>query len=284
MGTFFVYGIAIGLAYTAGQQVGRYFHEQQEPAKSGHNFAERESSAEYQYLAQHPMVQALRRDPNYTESAYSEMVPKYHHKTMVTLGTLSGAGLLTVEPLVFSSKDRKSMYIFYHVGDKALHHTKHHDQGNTTTTTTTTTQNNKNIGSVFESLTVNWLPSWAHNYYTQLVQGMTTITNPLPVVHTGLMTTLMDEGLSRCAFPSLPSKYGVTASLQLDFERPLPPNSFIVLRAQATKNEGRKSWAEGTLELLTDQSSTTTASLPLVEGRVLMVEPKWAKYVVWLFK
>ncbi|ANB15593.1 hypothetical protein AWJ20_3224 [Sugiyamaella lignohabitans] len=180
------------------------------------------------------MVQQLRNDPRYVESHYFDAIPAYHQDVMVTSGKLSGRGLITVEPLVFTSKasssaeDGQEMYVFYHVGDRIMHHQR-------------------------------------------------------DSVHTGLLATLMDEGLSRCAFSRLPSKYGVTASLELDYKAPLPANSYIVLRAKNTDAKQRKSWAQGSLEVLDSSCTLEKHGEVIVEGSVLMIEPKWAKYIVWLF-
>lgn len=67
------------------------------------------------------------------------------------------------------------------------------------------------------------------------------------LVHGGLLATLMDEGLARCCFESLPNKVGVTASLKVDYRLPCPAEGFVVLRARTTKTEGRKAWTVGKL-------------------------------------
>lgn len=40
------------------------------------------------------------------------------------------------------------------------------------------------------------------------------------IVHGGLLSTLLDEGLARPAFFALPAKLGVTANLNVDFKSP----------------------------------------------------------------
>lgn len=101
------------------------------------------------------------------------------------------------------------------------------------------------------------------------------------VVHGGLLATLMDEGLSRCSFPSLPNGYGVTAQLDLSYKQPVPENSFLVLHAQVEEAKGRRVTVEGRLRTL---EPILLKSKVLVEGKVVMVEPRWAKYFIWLLK
>jgi acyl-coenzyme A thioesterase PaaI-like protein len=191
-----------------------------------HNHKFLEYTPEYQFMHNHPFIRSLRADGHYVESRYCDVIPKYHQGFMVTSNQLSGPGLLTVEPLVFTAKDNSTMYVIYHVGDRVRHHRK---------------------GD--------------------------------PSVHNGFIATLMDEGLSRCAFSHLPHKYGVTASLDLSFEAPLRPDSYLVLKAASTGSKGRKAWAEGTLCVL---DSVAPAEC-VCRGKVIMVEPKWAKYFTWLF-
>lgn len=100
------------------------------------------------------------------------------------------------------------------------------------------------------------------------------------IVHGGLLATLMDEGLTRCGFPFLPSKYGVTASLNLNYRAPVRSNSYIVLVAGVEEVKGRKVVVKGRMETLPETGTPIT----LVEADVVMVEPKWAKYVTWLFR
>lgn len=100
------------------------------------------------------------------------------------------------------------------------------------------------------------------------------------IVHGGLLATLMDEGLTRCGFPFLPAKYGVTASLNLNYRAPVRSNSYIVLESEVEEAKGRKVSVKGKLESLPESGLPVT----LVEGDVVLVEPKWARYVTWLFR
>ena len=94
------------------------------------------------------------------------------------------------------------------------------------------------------------------------------------MVHGGLLATLLDEGLARCCFPALPSKIGMTANLTVNYRRPSPAGSFVVLRARTVKVDGRKAWVEGRIETL---ASNGEPPVVLVEATALMVEPKHAK-------
>lgn len=93
------------------------------------------------------------------------------------------------------------------------------------------------------------------------------------IVHGGLLATMLDEGLARACFPALPNKVGVTASLKIDYRTPCPGNSYVVLKAETTKVEGRKAWVKGWIELLGDEDTTGTR---LVEAEALFIEPKQA--------
>ena len=94
------------------------------------------------------------------------------------------------------------------------------------------------------------------------------------IVHGGLLATLCDEGLARCGFSALPNKIGVTASLTVNYKNPTPAGSFVVLKAETTKVEGRKVWVKGRIELLTE---TDEPGKVLVEAEGLFIEPKYAK-------
>ncbi|RMZ78749.1 hypothetical protein DV737_g3741, partial [Chaetothyriales sp. CBS 132003] len=102
------------------------------------------------------------------------------------------------------------------------------------------------------------------------------------IVHGGFVATIMDEGLARCAFPAMPNKVGVTASLKIDYRRPTMAGQFLVLRARTTKVEGRKAWSEGWLESLEVPEGEEPERL--VEGSALFIEPKHAKVMKSLYK
>ncbi|RMZ00340.1 hypothetical protein D0864_02491 [Hortaea werneckii] len=91
------------------------------------------------------------------------------------------------------------------------------------------------------------------------------------IVHGGLLATMLDEGLARACFPALPNKVGVTASLKIDYRVPCPAESYVVLKAQTTKVEGRKAWVKGWIELLGEGDTEGTK---LVEAEALFIEPK----------
>ncbi|KAL7273868.1 hypothetical protein RUND412_003250 [Rhizina undulata] len=93
------------------------------------------------------------------------------------------------------------------------------------------------------------------------------------LVHGGLLATLLDEGLARCSFPALPNKVGMTANLTINYRRPSPAGSYVVLRAKTVKVEGRKAWVEGHLETLPKDGEEPVV---LVEATALMIEPKQA--------
>ncbi|TKX23995.1 hypothetical protein C1H76_3933 [Elsinoe australis] len=93
------------------------------------------------------------------------------------------------------------------------------------------------------------------------------------IVHGGLLATMLDEGLARACFPALPNKVGVTASLKIDYRLPCPAGSYVVLKAETTKVEGRKAWVKGWIELLGEGAED---GKKLVEAEALFIEPKGA--------
>ena len=94
------------------------------------------------------------------------------------------------------------------------------------------------------------------------------------IVHGGMLATLLDEGLARCAFPALPNKVGVTAMLNLEYLKPTMTGSFLVLRARVTKLEGRKAFVEGHIETLVGEDEEPEK---LVSAKALFIEPRGAK-------
>ena len=94
------------------------------------------------------------------------------------------------------------------------------------------------------------------------------------VVHGGALATLVDEGLARCCFQALPNKIGMTANLTMNYRRPIPSDTYLVLRATTTKVEGRKAWVDGRVESLPAEGEEPTL---FVEASGLFIEPKGAK-------
>lgn len=101
------------------------------------------------------------------------------------------------------------------------------------------------------------------------------------IIHGGLLATLLDEGLARACFPALPNKVGVTASLKIDYRVSCPAGSYVVLKAETTKVEGRKAWVKGWIELLGE--SGEGEGQKLVEAEALFVEPKGAKQMARVY-
>lgn len=97
-------------------------------------------------------------------------------------------------------------------------------------------------------------------------------------VHRGFLTTLMDDGLIRAALSSLPHHYAVTAQLDLEYESHVPANSYLVLKSNLVEVQGRKAWTAGSVDIMKANST-----VPAVSGRMLAVEPRYAKYLSWVF-
>lgn len=93
------------------------------------------------------------------------------------------------------------------------------------------------------------------------------------IVHGGFLATMLDEGLARCCFGALPHNIAVTANLNVDYRKPTPAGSFLVLRATTTKVDGRKAWVKGHMEQLADPGETPEV---LTEATGLFISPKYA--------
>lgn len=90
------------------------------------------------------------------------------------------------------------------------------------------------------------------------------------VTHGGLLATVLDEALARCAM--LPRKAGVvTANLNITYRAPTPTNEFYVLRTwpDAEVSTDRKAYVGGRLE--------DTHGKVFVEAKGLFIVPKHLK-------
>ncbi|CZT50902.1 related to thioesterase family protein [Rhynchosporium secalis] len=88
------------------------------------------------------------------------------------------------------------------------------------------------------------------------------------VTHGGVLATVMDESLGRCAIRQLEGNSGVTANLELNYLKPAVTNGFYVVRATPLQ-EGRterKCWVSGRLESVDGRVC--------VEARALFVVPR----------
>jgi len=65
----------------------------------------------------------------------------------------------------------------------------------------------------------------------------------------------------------------VTANLNVDYRKPTPAGSFLVLRAETYKVEGRKAWVRGHIELLANPGEKPTI---VAEAQALFISPKYA--------
>lgn len=93
------------------------------------------------------------------------------------------------------------------------------------------------------------------------------------IVHGGFLATMLDEGLARCCFAALPNKVGMTANLNINYRAPAKADSFVVLRAETTKVEGRKAWVSGVIETLVGEGETPVV---IAEATALFIEPRQA--------
>lgn len=94
------------------------------------------------------------------------------------------------------------------------------------------------------------------------------------VVHGGMLATMMDEGMAKCCFAALPNKIGFTANLSVNYRAPAPASSYVVLKAEVVKAEGRKVWVKARIETLGEGIEQGKL---LAEAEALFIEPKYAK-------
>lgn len=89
--------------------------------------------------------------------------------------------------------------------------------------------------------------------------------------HGGLIATILDESLGRCAISKFSSGSGVTANLELSYLAPVLTNSFYVVRAVHVEegSTDRKGFVSGRVEGLDGRVH--------VEAKALFVAPKAVK-------
>ena len=91
------------------------------------------------------------------------------------------------------------------------------------------------------------------------------------IIHGGLIATLIDDMFCRCCSAAFPKKVGVTANLNVDYRKPALVQSYIVLKADVAKMEGRKTWMEGRIETLELDGGDS----PLIaEAKTLFIQPR----------
>jgi acyl-coenzyme A thioesterase PaaI-like protein len=89
---------------------------------------------------------------------------------------------------------------------------------------------------------------------------------PPSYLHGGMSALFMDQMLGAAAGAA--GLWGMTAHLELDYRRPVPLETPLVLRAGVAENEGRKSVITGTIALASAPERT------LVEARGVFVMPR----------
>ncbi|KAI5452162.1 hypothetical protein NCC49_001100 [Naganishia albida] len=91
------------------------------------------------------------------------------------------------------------------------------------------------------------------------------------IIHGGLLATVLDESLGRNALLNIPSKIGVTATLNVQYKKPTKADQFIVVRTELDSVAGRKVNVSGSIESLDGEILAT--------AQALFVEPKYAQYL-----
>lgn len=98
------------------------------------------------------------------------------------------------------------------------------------------------------------------------------------IVHGGLLATLLDELTCRLAFLNLPSHMGVTANLNINYKKPCPLDSYILVKCEVLYKKGRKILVRGNIYKvdLNSVSAVESDKNLLTSGDVLIIEPSWA--------
>ncbi|MCZ2816798.1 PaaI family thioesterase [Modestobacter sp. VKM Ac-2984] len=89
---------------------------------------------------------------------------------------------------------------------------------------------------------------------------------PPSYVHGGVSALLMDQLLGSAAIAA--GLWGMTARLELDYRRPVPLETALVLRAAVDRNTGRTTVITGTIAL------ATAPDQPLVQAHGVFVTPR----------
>lgn len=99
------------------------------------------------------------------------------------------------------------------------------------------------------------------------------------IIHGGMLATLLDESLCRCAFPLLPNNLGVTASLNIKYLSPTRANSFVVLHARTISVDGRKAIAKGKISVISACPDEDYKLTPTVSAEILVIQPRWVSEI-----
>ncbi|MGY1806675.1 PaaI family thioesterase [Blastococcus sp. SYSU D00669] len=89
---------------------------------------------------------------------------------------------------------------------------------------------------------------------------------PPGYLHGGVSSLLMDQMLGSAAIAA--GLWGMTAHLELDYRRPVPLDTPVVLRARVVEDAGRRTAVTGTIAL------TAEPDRALVEARGVFVSPR----------
>jgi acyl-coenzyme A thioesterase PaaI-like protein len=89
---------------------------------------------------------------------------------------------------------------------------------------------------------------------------------PPGYAHGGMSALLLDQLLGSATIAA--GLWGMTARLEVDYRRPVPLDTELLLRARVSEDAGRRSVVVGTISLADD------AERPLVEGRGVFVMPR----------
>ncbi|KAI9301110.1 HotDog domain-containing protein [Cunninghamella echinulata] len=87
------------------------------------------------------------------------------------------------------------------------------------------------------------------------------------IIHGGLLATLLDEHLAYVTLPHLPNFTGFTANLNIDYRLPVKSNQWVLIRGKLDQVEGRKAWADASIEHV-------ETGIKMTEGRALYISPR----------
>ncbi|ODQ78007.1 hypothetical protein BABINDRAFT_26736, partial [Babjeviella inositovora NRRL Y-12698] len=98
------------------------------------------------------------------------------------------------------------------------------------------------------------------------------------LIHGGLIATLLDESLTRTAFPLFEKKTGVTGYLNINYRSPSYADNYFVIIGKVVERHERKIKVSGYIKNLTWDKSIDEEIL-LVEAECLAVQPRYADHL-----
>jgi acyl-coenzyme A thioesterase PaaI-like protein len=224
-----------------------------------------ETAAIDAHIDAHPAVAALRASGHYTEMRPHLKIPRTMWPHNLTAGVLRGPGRVAAPPLAFFGDESTSVMEEDVVPAGASEGAR--AAAAPDVLPTESTEAAKAAGGKEGVKRAGAYVEFAHF-------GADLCGHP-GIVHGGLLATVLDEALARASMAALPHRIAMTASLTVNYRAPCPAGSYVVVRCECTRVEGRKAWVRGRIETLADESKGEKPLL-VAEAEALMVSPRAA--------